>query len=62
MVELTELGFVSGGVVQLLDFVVRPLAVAVALGAGNVAVVVEVGASSVLLVVVVEAYFPLVLV
>lgn len=62
VVELTELGFVSGGVVQLFDLIVRLLAVAVGLGAGDVTVIVEIGSPSVFLVVVVQADFPFMLV
>lgn len=62
MVELAKFGFIASGVVQLLDFVVRTLTIAITLGAGNMAVVVEVGSPSVFLVVVVEAHLALVLV
>ena len=62
MVELAKFGFIASGVVQLLDFVVRTLAIAITLGAGNMAVVVEIGSPSVFLVVVVEAHLALVLV
>jgi hypothetical protein len=62
VVELAKFGFIAGGVVQLLDFVVRTLAIAITLGAGNMTVVVEIGSPSVFLVVVVEAHLALVLV
>lgn len=52
-IVLAELSLVSGGVVELLDFVVRERAVAVALVTEDVAVVVKVGSAAVFLIVVV---------
>jgi hypothetical protein len=48
---LTKFGFVASGVVQLLNLIVRSLAVAVRFEAGDVAIVVEVGPPSIFLVV-----------
>jgi len=56
---LTELCFIAGRMVQLLNFVVRSLAVAVTFGTRNMAIVVEVGSSSILLVMVAQAGFSL---
>lgn len=47
---LTELGFVASRVIELFYFVVRPLAVAVRLLAGNMTIIVEIGPSSILIV------------
>ena len=60
--ELAEFSFVAGGMVELLDFVVRPFAVAVGLIAEDVIVVVEIGSSPVLFTVIVQTHFPLVLI
>ena len=62
VVELAELCFISGGVVELLNFVVRFLAVAVHLLAGNMRIVVEIRTSSIFLVVEVEADLAFVLI
>jgi hypothetical protein len=59
-VMLAKLSFISGGVVELLDFVVRLRAVAVGLGAQDVTVVVKVGPAAVLLIVVVKTNFAIV--
>lgn len=57
---LAKLAFVSTGMVQLLDLVVRLIAVAVDSGAGDMVILLEIGAPSILVVMVVETHLPLV--
>jgi len=57
---LAELGFIASGVVQLFDFIVRPLAVTVRFLAWNMTIVVEIGSPPIFFVVEAQTSFPLV--